>query len=35
MRLARGPGEARPRRRWAGAAATVAGAVALGAAVLA
>ncbi|WP_043341323.1 HupE/UreJ family protein [Belnapia moabensis] len=35
MRVARGLGEARPQRRWAGAAATVVGAVALGAAVLA
>lgn len=35
MRLARGMGEAQRQRRWAGAAATVVGAVALGAAVLA
>ncbi|MBL6078256.1 HupE/UreJ family protein [Belnapia sp. T18] len=35
MRVARGLGEARPQRRWAGAAATVVGAVAFGAAVLA
>ena len=33
MRVARGLSEARPQRRWAGAAATVVGTVALGAAV--